>query len=305
MIGNVVVIGLLLFANPGRAQAAPQQKLIGYLPEYRLDGFEIERLSGLTDLVFFSVTLPANGELSRDLISPAHSSQLATIRKRFRGRMLVTVGGWNRSAGFPKMTATKAHRSVLIQKLKEVCRQNKFGGIDFDWEHPNGGTELANYADLVRETKAAFRSFGGIVTVAQAAWQDLGREVYMHADRIHLMAYDHAFPQATYAKSKADVERLIGFGCPVSKIALGLPFYGRNRERVARTYAEIVARHRVPESDIADGYACNGPGTIKAKIAFARQRRLAGIMIWEIGQDGRGRKALLPTIVREISQPAQ
>ena len=79
------------------------------------------------------------------------------------------------------------------------------------------------------------------MTVAQASWQDLGKDVYQQADRIPLMAYDHAFPKTTYDKAAGDVERLISFGCPPQKIALGVPLYGRNRNGSARTYSELVA----------------------------------------------------------------
>ena len=301
MIRFAAVLVLLLNFT-GRLGAA-NPRLIGYLPEYRLDGFRSSQLHGVTDLIFFSVILPADGRIPERLIAPSHLARLKELRKGFNGNVLLTVGGWERSAGFGRITATRSSRYKLIRRLAELCRKHRFNGVDYDWEHPKGVAELSRYAALVRETKVAFNPFGGLVTVAQAGWQDLGKELYNHADRIHLMAYDHVFPQATFDKSRADVERVIGLGCPPEKIALGVPFYGRNRKGSARTFAELNSGARARESkDLIDGFALNGTDTMQRKIAYARERGLAGLMIWELGQDAVNASALLPGIVREMSK---
>jgi hypothetical protein len=55
------------------------------------------------------------------------------------------------------------------------------------------------------------------------------------------MSYDHRFPQATLKKTKAGIERLSEWGCPQEKIALGVPFYGKNKAGHARSYASLAA----------------------------------------------------------------
>jgi len=44
----------------------------------------------------------------------------------------------------------------------------------------------------------------------------------------------------------------------------------------------------------------NSADTLTRKIAYARKRKLAGVMIWELGQDSPYSQALLPKIVHEI-----
>lgn len=86
----------------------------------------------------------------------------------------------------------------------------------------------------------------GLLTIAQAGWQRLGSRVYDSVDRVHLMAYDHDFPQATFEKSKEDVDRVMRDGCPARKLILGLPFYGRDQQRDAMTYADMVKKQKLP-----------------------------------------------------------
>lgn len=182
------------------------------------------------------------------------------------------------------MAVDSAARRRFIEGMHAFCRANGFDGVDYDWEHPSGSEELALYAALIAETKEVFGA-DMLVTVAQAGWQDIGEKAYQSVDRIHLMAYDHAFPQATLAKATADVGALIAWGCPPEKIALGMPFYGRDRDRQAKTYAELIAAGEEVVADQIDGFAFNGKETLTAKVQLVKQRGLAGVMVWEVGQD--------------------
>ena len=56
-----------------------------------------------------------------------------------------------------------------------------------------------------------------------------------------------------------------------------------------------------PSVDTIDGFAFNGTATIVSKVDFARERNLAGVMIWELGQDSvREDASLLATIEARI-----
>ena len=139
------------------------------------------------------------------------------------------------------------------------------------------------------------------MTIAQAGWQNLGTKAYQSVDRVHLMAYDHDFPQATFDKAKADVDRLVEAGCPRSKIVLGLPFYGRKKDGEAKTFAQLAASPTFNDDvSVVDGFAFNGPMLIARKVQFAKQQGLGGIMVWELGQDARGSKSLLKVIAAAL-----
>lgn len=288
--------------SPCAGADKPDCAVIGYLPEYRIEQVQPEHCRALTCLIYFGLKPQADGRIAASPVRLSVLKKLKAIKRLSRCRMLISAGGWERSDGFPALAGHQAARKRFITDVHSFCRQHGFDGVDYDWEHPKGAAELASYVRLLAETKAAFREDGLLVTVAQASWQNLGSEAYGVVDRIHLMAYDHDYPQATPGKGRADVERLIEWDCPPGKIALGLPFYGRNRTGMARTYAELVGTRQVdPDTDNIDGYAFNGRTTITAKVNFAMQRRLAGVMIWEVGQDTRRTDlSLLTTIDRQI-----
>ena len=280
--------------------------VIGYLPDYRMNSITPDSLQGVTDLIYFGFVPAKNGRLDavpvpRDVLLKLHS-----IKQKYPCRILLSVGGWDRSQNFGELTAAASTRRMFIDDLVQYCRQNGFQGIDYDWEHPKMGIELSNYIKLLKETREACRPHGMIVTVAQAAWQDLGKEAYQIVDRVHLMAYDHEFPQATYAKTTKDIERVLGWGCPPGKLAMGIPFYGRNKQRQARTYAEILSAQQIdPARDLTGGYAYNGQTTVKRKVQYAAEKKLAGVMIWELGQDSnRTELGLLEAIRKQVKSAA-
>ena len=260
--------------------------IIGYLPEYRVENCSPERLKTITELVYFGIRPPATGDLPDTPVKASILRKLKEIKRIANCRLLICVGGWGRSGSFPAMAGDKDARERFIGDIIGYCLTNGFDGIDYDWEHPKGAKEQSAFVELLSETATAFHKEGLIVTVAQASWLDLGKKAYHAVDRIHFMSYDHGFPQATFEKSKADIKKLLGWGCPADKIALGLPFYGRNEKGNARTYAELIRNRRKNSgSDVIDGFAFNSRETIKKKVRFAMEQNLNGIMIWELGQD--------------------
>lgn len=287
-------------ASPQKRGEASSFIVAGYLPDYQLD-----RWSGpadsLTDLIYFGLTLSNDGRFEPTALSKKHAKLLKEKKTAAGHRLLFALGGWNKSAGFAKLTADARLREQFIEAAKTFCLEHGFDGIDYDWEHPQGEQEIKSYALLLQETHKAFAPHKLIVTVALASWQDLGQDAYAAVDRVHLMSYDHDFPQATLEKSTADVERLLKAGCPANKIVLGIPFYGRNQEGQAQSYAKLTKVEAVKNgTDIVNGFAINGPATVAAKVQLAREKKLAGIMIWELAQDGPGDQSLLRTIRNEL-----
>jgi chitinase len=301
------VLSALLISDTLKAQSAPSKfAVIGYLPEYRLNSIKPDALNGVTDLIYFGLVPNKNGRLAEPPIPRAALIKLQSIKQQTHCRLLLSVGGWDRSNGFAELTSSPATRQLFIHNLVQYCRQNGFDGIDYDWEHPKTKIELSNYVKLLTETSNTGHPHNMIVTVAQAAWQNLGKAAYQAVDRVHLMTYDHDFPQATYDKSRKDVDRVIDWGCAPEKLALGIPFYGRNKDRKARTYAEITGNQPVDSTkDLIAGFAFNGQATVAKKVRYAAEQKLAGVMIWELGQDSsRSESRLLEAIRKQVKSAA-
>ena len=298
-----VVVFIFLSLNCTRLNADDSPFVVaGYLPDYRVESWSRE-IGPVTDLILFGMSAPKDGTFDSNAINHQHIGIVQDVKRKTQCRLLFTVGGWNKSEGFSVLATDQTLRRTFIQDALRFCRRHGFDGIDYDWEHPAGDEQINAFADLLAETHAEFSQQNLLVTVAQAGWQDLGRRAYQSVDRIHLMAYDHDFPQATFEKAQADVERLQSFGCPARRITVGLPFYGRNKNGEARTYAELST---VPafqaDASVIDGFACNGTALIERKTRFARECGLAGVMIWEIGQDTTGPHSLLQTLSRALEQ---
>ena len=261
--------------------------VVGYLPDYRIETWTPPTESPLTDIIFFGIEALEGGVLPNVPVPPAQIDRAHALKNQLKTRLLLCVGGWGRSAHFPATAADDAARARLITSLRDFCLANDFDGIDYDWEHPKDDAEMANYVRLLTETRAAFKEDGLLVTIALASWQDIGPEGYAAVDRVHLMSYDQAFPQATLAQSIRDVETLLANGCPPEKVLLGVPFYGRNQDRDTRSYADLTADHEPdPGVDEIDGFAFNGVDTVKAKMNFVTRKNLGGLMIWELSHDG-------------------
>lgn len=246
---------------------------------------------------------PTDGRFDQEAISNGNLTALHEIKQESECRLLFTVGGWKKSEGFLSLAEEPSLRFKFIQDARAFCLRHGFDGIDYDWEHPKGPRQLKALEELLRDSREEFTHHKLSVTIAQAGWQDLGRSVYDLVDRVHLMSYDHNFPQATFEKTNADVDRLIQAGCPRQKIIVGLPFYGRTKEGTAKAYSDLHRNSDFNErNDEVDGFAFNGAETIAKKVRYAQRQQLGGVMIWELGQDITGPGSLLGTIGEHINR---
>lgn len=286
--------------------AAPEDAspvVAGYLPWYRMQGFTAERVGPVTDLIYFGIEPTKAGGFPDKPIPAATLSTLQSIQSETGCRLLLCIGGGGRSDGFPALVDRRT-RAAFVSELCAYCSEHSFDGVDYDWEHPANDAEFAAYIELVKETRAGLAD-GALVTVAQSPWKDLGPDMYAAVDRIHVMSYNHHFPQARMEDSRNDVARMLRFGCPREKLVLGVPFYARDREGKSKTYADLVRlAGGAPPSDQYRGFSFNTRRTIRDKVDYVRSENLAGIMIWELGQDTTDdATSLLHVIERRLQQP--
>ena len=302
------IFGALLIAFPATAAPAPERPsartnnfcIVGYLPGYRVASFRQEQAAFLTDLIYFSIEPDDSGGLRRRETALAHLKTLQPLKQKNAGlRLLVCVGGWERSGAFARMTASVESRHRFSNELTRFCLEAGIDGADVDWEHPFTAAETQNFGLLISELKQAFTPHHLQLTLAVAGWQGLPAEAIRSAERIHLMAYDATGEHAPFTLAQTAVAQLEKLGAPPGKICLGVPFYGRRRTPPgdAMTYAEIVRNHHpAPDLDEVAGVSFNGLSTIRRKTEFARTKNLAGIMAWELGPDTLDAQSLLRAI---------
>ncbi len=280
-------------------QPARPFRVIGYLPDYRLAGFEETSADFVTDIIVFSAEPEASGKLNTRRLPAEQLNRLKQIKQRTRVGLLLCVGGWERSREFPAIAASTATRQRFVQEAIRFCLDQRFDGIDIDWEHPANATEQQNYALLLQDLKAGFQEHALSLSVTMAAWQQLPEAGFKAVDAVHIMAYDHQGQHSTLDGAKRDVQSLRDRNVPAEKLVLGLPFYGRGVTKPDRvlTYAEIQQKHApTPDKDEVDGVYFNGPQTLTRKVEYTRQSGLQGVMIWELGQDVPRQHTLLRAI---------
>ena len=118
-------MGACLAVGSASAPAAPPMPspvLAGYLPEYRVDGYDFDRAKGVTEVLFFSVEPAPTGHIA---VKPEIAQALAKVRAETgqRGmRLWLCIGGWGRSAGFAAMSTNPEARAVFITEILRLCR---------------------------------------------------------------------------------------------------------------------------------------------------------------------------------------
>lgn len=305
----LVALCLLFAGATARSDDSPSNsdstlRVVGYLPDYRVDQIDPAVGQHLTDLILFSVIPERNGHfVSKTLFSPKTAALLKRFRDEQQLKIHLCVGGWERSKGFAEIAASADSRRQFASGLTTFCREHGLAGADIDWEHPKDQAEAKNYGLLLAEIKRAFQPHDLRLTAAMAAWQTLTPDGIEAVDEIHLMSYDAEGKHSTLESAQADVRKLREAGVPTAKICLGLPFYGRGirQSSQVKTYAEIAAANpqSIDKDEVNDVYF-NGPSTIRAKIRLAKEQNLQGVMIWEIGQDATGEASLLQVIAKAV-----
>lgn len=271
--------------------------VVGYLPDYRMLDPAWGRY--VTDIVYFSAGLHPTGELDTDRLNAQTLAALREMSATYGTRIFLAIGGWERSQNFAIIATDPAIRARAVQAITAYCLEHGLDGVDFDWEFPQNAAESVGYVTLLAEVRQAFAPHHLRVSVALAAWQDLGDGLYTAVDRIHVMAYDHEGRHSTFEQAVGDIEAFQERGAPPEKLLLGVPFYGRSLSHwdKAFTYAEIVAQHHpAPDVDEVGGIYFNGIATIRQKTRYALEQHLGGVMIWELGQDTADDTSLLRAI---------
>lgn len=308
MIGPLLALLSLLSAAPPVATDAPAAfRIVGYLPEYRAAEFDPAALVGLTDLIVFSAEPTRDGRLDLRRLDRLPRERLLAFKTRQRVRLLLCVGGWERSSHFAAVAADIERRRRFIDDAVRVCLERRLDGLDLDWEHPKTPAEQTRYGDLLQGLRDAFRPHGLQLSVTIAGWQKLSRQALQAVDAVQVMSYDHRGRHSTLEAALADVKAVSALGVPRERIVLGMPFYGRHvtKPGLSFGYRQIVARHRpAADNDEVESIYFNGPEMIRRKTEHALQTGLGGVMVWELGQDAPGSASLL-RVIHETVQKAR
>jgi len=262
----LAVLLLLSLAGTGRA-AAPRGITVGYYAAwasgYPPQDIPAERFTQIN--YAFAKIEEGRAALSSPERDRRNLENLTALRQRNAGLdVVLSVGGWDESAGFSDAAATASSRADFARSCVELILEHDLDGVDLDWEYPvSGGApgtvhrpqDRENFTLLLQSLRRALDAQGRrdgkdyVLTIAGAVGSGyLGsiepRAVAETVDHIFLMAYDlHGpwdsrtdFNAPLYAasggppRSRASVDdgisAWLGQGVPPEKLVLGMPLYG-------------------------------------------------------------------------------
>jgi chitinase len=198
-------------------------------------------------------------------------------------------------------------RATLVSNLIAMVDRYNLDGLDIDIE---GELMMridkeGNYTPFVRDLSDALHARSKMLTAATGSYPGgmVPAASLPYFDLIGIMSYDAVGPtwgpeggeHSTYDQAQTDLALWISKGVPASKLALGMPFYGRGfgNFREGWSLSEIAAQFGIKQlhSDVI-GRRCagcsyityNGLPTLERKAQLAGAQG-AGVMVWEVGQD--------------------
>ena len=249
------------------------------------------------------------GPDSSVMVSDAQLRTLVTDAHRDRTKVIASLGG----AVIPPCGGDWAQllapnmRARLVANLIGMVDRYDLDGLDIDLEGElmTGIDKAGNYTPFVRALADALHTRGKILSAATGSYPGgmLPDASLPFFDLIGIMSYDQVGPtwgdpggeHSTYAQALADLTLWIGKGVPASKLALGMPFYGRGfgDYRPGWSMQDIADQFGDGQLNVdSAGQRCggcsyityNGLPTLKRKAELAGAWG-AGVMVWEVGQD--------------------
>lgn len=315
----LLVAAGLLASSP--AQAADRGTVVGYVAAFKGLDREmaqpgLDRYTQL-DLAFVNPTptgavvepgglacAPAVDGSTSLMVSDAQLTALVEQAHRSGTKAVASLGG----AVIPPCGGDWAEllrpqkRANLVANLVD-----HLDGLDIDLEGElmMRIDRAGDYTPFVHELAAALHARSEILTAATGSYPGgmVPDAALPFFDLIGIMSYDQVGPtwgtagseHSTYAQALADLTLWIRKGVPASKLALGVPFYGRGfgtyREGWSMQDIALQFGNAQLDGDVA-GQRCAGCSyiTYNGLPTLARKAELAGawgagIMVWEVGQD--------------------
>lgn len=294
-----LLLPILFFITLTAATGQNDFKVIGYLPYYRfswLNDIEFERLTHV-NIAFANPDSLGNFSVGGVSVTNAVNKAHAKGCKVF----ISLAGGYLT----PKQDDTwdyltlPANRAFFIQKIIQYVQSKGFDGVDMDleWQFVKSW-----YSPFILELKAAMAPLGLPLTAAlpgEYRYPQISNAALAAFDWVNMMIYDRTGPfnpanpgqHAPYWWTEDCVQYWLDQNVPAQKLTLGVPFYGYDfgvSPVEALTYRYIVSLNTAnAQLDQVNDTYYNGIPTIKAKTQLALDQ-VAGVMIWEIGQDAFG-----------------
>ena len=320
----LLLLGLVFAISP--AQAKDSGVVVGYVAAFKgldreMQQRGLEKYTQL-DLAFVNPTpsaelvgaaglacAPAVEGKNSVMVSDAQLRTLVWHAHRSGAKVIASLGGAvvPPCGGDWAVLLQPQTRGALVANLLALADRYDLDGFDIDLEGElmTGIDGAGNYTPFVRDLASGLHARSKLLTAATGSYPGgmVPDSSLPYFDLIGIMSYDQVGPtwgtpgaeHSAYAQALADLTLWIRKGVPASKLALGMPFYGRGfgSFREGWSLQDIAAQFGDGQlkSDVA-GQRCGGCSyiTYNGLPTLTRKAELAGawgagVMVWEVGQD--------------------
>lgn len=317
---HLITVILSLFLISGYGQQ-PFKKIAYTTPNTPLETIPFDCLTHIN----YSFAIPAktgdtleamgNREYIMALIEKSHQQGV---------KVFLSIGGWGIGDGggddsrFHRMAETPLGRLRFIASSLKAVQYFGFDGIDLDWEYPDPEHPSADdFVVLCRDLHQALHHMQKELTCAVISHGKTGygirESVYPYLDWINVMAYDGDYladsiiHHSPYSLATTSLDYwLTERNLPAEKCVLGLPFYAKKGHgQYGFGFSKLLESGAHPDEDFWNGHFYNGKKTIAQKTRLALDKKLAGVMVWELRLDASGENSLIRHIHDIVKNESQ
>ena len=303
----------------------PNSKMIGYLIDgYKPTDNQFEKMTHVSISFLRAVNSSGQIEMTQgwenldELVSSAHDNDAKVIISFGGGEYKVTS----------ELMGIRKNRQNLIKNIIDFIKKYNFDGFDCDWEPSwvddkiemeainNALTDY--YLIFIQEFRKALdnefgkgsKTFSAAILNGNSIWYSAEKQIahfpkngwWHYLDWISLMNYDndlgakHATFESVFG-DKGSISYWTNFGLPLSKIIVGIPYYGRAgwgeewlsyksiiemNPLIADSINNIVYKKNILNEKV---YGFNGTKMVTRKVAEAKKLNVAGLMFWQLAGD--------------------
>jgi chitinase len=268
----------------------------------------------------YSFAIPAkSGDTLEPLKDDTILKALIPDAHRNNVKVFISVGGWSVGDGggedgrFHRMAETAKGRASFIKSTIDFVLKYNLDGVDLDWEYPDqdhrsGDDFVLLCKDLYNQLHAEGKELTAAVVSAGPQAYGVKEAVYPYMDWLNIMVYDGDYgPEEIKHHSPYSMAvRCVDFwlkdrNLPAEKCVLGLPFYAKKGHgNFGFPYKKLLAEGASHYDDYWNGHYYNGTITIANKTKLALDRKLGGVMVWEMSHDTNDEFSLFRTINKTI-----
>lgn len=294
------------------APAAAKPKLVAYLPDYHqsyalyvksLDFSHMTHLLlafGHAPLCNGTCTASSDMTITMQQQTDDTIDALVTAAHQAGVKVLVSLGGGDNAGDATFSQFYNAGLSTeLAASVNNFVAAHNMDGVDVDIEDTNNMG--APYGDFVHALATVLHPEGKLLsaTMAPSMQKAIPDSVLGDCDFINVLTF------STDAQAVSDLQYYAQTkSVPVTKIVLGVPFFGRNADQsILESYAAILAAYpNAWQTDQVSGGSLDGGITLYyvGEATMAEETKLGaqygGIMIWELTQDAPAPHSLLNII---------